>query len=147
MNKPIILEKIIEQHNLLIKTLEDSIDLYQTTSDIDEGNTIDPEDLSHQQEAKQMQLLLEERIKTEKNAIQKIENFKKTLLENIQEGALLETNLSYFYIGLSLNTFEYNKKEVYCISTDSPLAKSLFQKKVGDDFKIGDKNHTILNIS
>ncbi|WP_136666987.1 hypothetical protein [Flavobacterium sp. H122] len=147
MNKSVILENIIKHQTQLLKTLEESVALYKTTSDIDEENTIDPEDLSHQGEAKEMQLHLEERIKTEKTTIQELEKFKNSIQENIQEGALIETGTAFIYLGAALNPFEYEAKEVYCISSDSPLAKSLFHKKTGDNFKIGDTNHTILNIS
>ena len=57
MNKNEIIKSIINEQNVVISTIENSISRYKNASDIDENDSIDPEDFSHQYEAKEMQLL------------------------------------------------------------------------------------------
>ena len=61
MNKLKLQEKIIEKQQLLISELKEKIATSLSMVDIDESDTIDPEDLSHQSESLEMKNLFEQK--------------------------------------------------------------------------------------
>lgn len=147
MNKKEILDYVIKNQIENINSLKNSITIYKTAADIDEDNTLDPEDFSHQEEARDMQFHLEEKLKKENSIIDNIKKYQEKTHSTIEEGTLIETNLAYIYLGIVTNSFSIDNKDVYCISLDAPLAKIISKKKIGDSFKIGDVEHTILKVS
>jgi transcription elongation GreA/GreB family factor len=52
----------------------------------------------------------------------------------IQLGSLVNTNKARFYISVSLGEFFFEGDRMYAISEESPMAKMMIGKKVGDEF-------------
>ncbi|AJW64691.1 Transcription elongation factor GreA [Elizabethkingia miricola] len=52
----------------------------------------------------------------------------------IQLGSLVITNKARFYISVSLGEFFFEGDRMYAISEESPMAKMMIGKKVGDEF-------------
>ncbi len=53
---------------------------------------------------------------------------------SVQLGALVITNKARFYISISLGEFFYEGDRFYAISEESPMAKMMMNKKIGDEF-------------
>jgi hypothetical protein len=62
-------------------------------------------------------------------------------------GALIETDLGLFYLSTGIGKIEIENQTVFCIGMNSPIGKSLLNKKIDEKFYFGDKNGIIMNIS
>ncbi len=73
-------------------------------------------------------------------------NFQKVLnstSETIKLGSLVITNKARFYISVSLGEFFYEGDRFYAISPESPMAKMMIGKKVGDSFVLNNISQAI----
>ena len=61
-------------------------------------------------------------------------------------GSLVQTDKGLFYIAVSLGEIIFDKKKIFVISPESPLAKELFSKKKGDEISLNNSKQTILEI-
>lgn len=146
MKRKEIIAKIIEQQQIVIQSLENSVERYKTASDLEENSTSDPEDLSHQTEAKDMQLRYEKMLRDAKNSLSFLEGELKETHTEIEDGVLISTDKNYLFVGISVSVFEFDGKEVISFSDDAPVFKEIRNKKAGDQIKFGDQNLEILSI-
>ena len=146
MNKKEILDSIIKEQQSVIENLQDSVNRYKTASDLEENSTSDPDELSRQTEAKDMQLRFEQLHSEAKHHLNLLENEKDNNYEEIENGSLIETEKYYFYVGISVPSFDFKGKEVISVSEEAPIFKEMEGKKAGDEFKMGDTNYKILDI-
>ena len=147
MSKNEVVSKIIEEQKIVIANLENSVSRYRVASDIDEHDSIDPEDFSHQEEAKDMQLRYEQMAIQAKNNLEILESYKNKNYSTIEAGALIETEDLYLFIGISIPQFTLNGKNVITISEQAPIYTLLKDKAVGDKLTIGKIENTVLSIS
>lgn len=54
--------------------------------------------------------------------------------DRVQLGSLVLTNKARFFISVSLGEFFFKGDRFYAISEESPMAKTMFGKVVGDEF-------------
>ncbi len=146
MDKAFILSKIIDEYQKVVANLKSSVDRYKHESDMDEDNTLDPDDYARQNEAKDMQLRFEKMLKEAKKNLKFIEDSKAESKQNIEAGTLIETNENYLFIGVSVPVFKIESKEVLSFSEDAPVFKTVKNKKIGDIFDIGKNKFEIINI-
>lgn len=147
MNKNEIIKSIINEQNVVISTIENSVSRYKNASDIDENDSIDPEDFSHQDEAKEMQLRYEQILVQAKNNLDFLETYKNEETTKIELGSLIETEDLYIFIGISLQQFMLNGKNVIAISEEAPIYNSIKEKTIGEKITIGTIENTIISIS
>lgn len=147
MNKINIIDSLIDEQKKIILTIEDSILRYKNASDLDENDSSDPEDFSHQDEAKDMQLRYEQMFIQTKNNLEFLELCKNKNCTNIEVGALIETENLYLFIGISLPQFELNNKKVISITEQAPIFNLIKEKSLGEKIVIGTTENTILAIS
>ncbi|GAB3715454.1 hypothetical protein [Flavobacterium koreense] len=147
MNKNEIIKSIINEQNVVISTIENSVSRYKNASDIDENDSIDPEDFSHQDEAKEMQLRYEQILVQAKNNLDFLETYKNKETTKIELGSLVETEDLYIFIGISLQQFMLNGKNVIAISEEAPIYNSIKEKTIGEKITIGTIENTIISIS
>lgn len=62
-------------------------------------------------------------------------------------GALVETDLGIFYLSTGIGKIEIDNQIVFCIGMNSPIGKSLLNKKNSEKFYFADKKGIILNIN
>jgi hypothetical protein len=62
-------------------------------------------------------------------------------------GALVETDLGIFYLSTGIGKIEIDNQIVFCIGMNSPIGKSLLNKKNSEKFYFADKEGIILNIN
>jgi hypothetical protein len=141
-----IINSIIEEQKKIITNLEESVDRYKSASNLDDDNTHDPEDFSHQDEAKDMQLRFEQRLNEAKLNLDAISDSTNNVHTEIENGALIETPDNFIFIGISLPIFKHNGKDIITISGQAPIFQELKGKKVNDSITIGNNSHTIITI-
>ncbi len=66
--------------------------------------------------------------------------------ETVQLGSMVFTNKARFYISVSLGEFFYEGDRFYAISEESPMAKIMFGKNVGDTFVLNNISQTIEHV-
>lgn len=66
--------------------------------------------------------------------------------DRIQIGSIVFTNKARFYISVSLGEFFFEGDRFYAISEESPMAKIMFGKKVGDSFILNNIEQNIEQI-
>lgn len=63
--------------------------------------------------------------------------------DRIQHGSIVFTNKARFYISVSLGEFFFEGDRFYAISEESPMAKIMFGKQVGDSFTLNNISQVI----
>ncbi|MEP6846638.1 MAG: hypothetical protein ABI861_11565, partial [Panacibacter sp.] len=137
---------ILEQEALYIEKLEQSLKQYKSASNLDDDGTMDRQDMSQANEAKDMQMRL--RVQLDK-ANKDFTEFKKVGNENystVESGALVSTEKAYFFVGVSLHTLTVEGKELFGVSGESPAFKTMYGKVKNDEFSLGDTKYKIIEI-
>lgn len=136
-----ILKNVISKQLEIISEIEKSVNQYKNASDIDEDDTIDPEDFSHQSEAKEMQLHFEQHLNKEKEKLILLES-NKNFIDKIK---IVISKNYVILLGVSFPKFE-NEKFYIGISESAPLYSKIINLEIGNQFNIGNQNEVILNI-
>ncbi len=141
-----IIQKIIDEQQAQLDALISRIQTLDLSKDLDEDDTIDLDDYSHQDESSEMSSYLnDERIMLHNNITQlKLARDRKN--NSVLPGALVETDKYYFLIGPNFNEVEENGKEVIPVSTFTKVYQQNKDKKVGDAFELKDESYTIKSI-
>ena len=63
--------------------------------------------------------------------------------DRIQLGSIVFTNKARFFISVSLGEFFFEGDRFYAISEESPMAKIMFGKQVGDSFTLNNISQVI----
>ena len=147
MNKKKIIQLLIDRQHTMITDLTKSMESYQEYADLDEDDTLDPEDFSQQTVAKESQLRLQQQLGRAQSDLALLEHFAANNFDNVQAGALIHTDSLWFLVGISLGGFDVDDINLHCISTGSPAFDVVINKKVNDNFTLGNTNYKILKIA
>ena len=66
--------------------------------------------------------------------------------DKVEIGSLVETDKGWFYISVSLGEILFENHKIICISSDSPLAKAMANRRVAESFSINQMKQTIKTI-
>ena len=80
-------------------------------------------------------------LKTMQTQMRKVLN---SVSDTVKLGSLVITNKARFYISVSLGEFFFQGDRFYAISAESPMAKIMLGKKVGDDFVLNNIHQEIV---
>ena len=133
--KEVIVQKIAKLQNFMEFTLEASREVKKTSK----YDSIREE---MQEEIYQMQKQLAS-LRDLQRTLHKIQD--KTS-NKIQVGSIVFTNKARFYISVSLGEFFFEGDRFYAISEESPMAKIMFGKQVGDSFTLNNISQVIEQI-
>ena len=95
-----------------------------------------------QQEINNLQIQLNEHLKSQ----QILKNINPNPHKIVTLGSLVETEKGKFFIAVSLGELSFNQEKIFVISAESPLAKAMNGKKVGETFIVNNLTQTIKNI-
>ena len=95
-----------------------------------------------QQEINHLQIQLNEHLKSQ----QILKNINPNPHKIVTLGSLVETEKGMFFIAISLGELSFNQEKIFVISAESPLAKAMNGKKVGETFIVNNLTHIIKNI-
>ena len=132
-----IAEKISTFENLIAETRASNND---TKSSMGDKYETGREML--QQEINNLQVQLNEVLKQQ--AV--VKNLSSKPSSKAEKGALVQTDKGFFYISVSLGNLSLNGAKIFCISPDSPLAKALDQKRVGETISLNNITQKIIKI-
>lgn len=141
-----ILNEIISHQEELISDMEKELETLDNYTDIDETDTIDPEDLSHQSESKHIVYFMKQQQKKAISDLNYIKSKFDLKCDHVQPGAVVYTDKKIFFIGVSSLAFRLEDKTVIGISTSAPIYSIMLNKKAGDSFSFGGIKRTIEKI-
>lgn len=95
-----------------------------------------------QQEINMLEKQLAE-IVNQKQVFQKI---KGVPTQQVGLGALVLTNVSWFFISAGIGVLELEKQKIMCVSLSSPLVSAMIGKSEGDEFIINNRTNLIKRI-
>ena len=147
MDKAKILSAIIDEQEKVINNLKASIERYKQESNMDEDNTLDPDDYARQNEAKDMQLRYENMLKSAKHNLNFLEDSKTKINDKIEAGTVIETDRTYIFVGVSVPIFKYAEEAVISVSESAAIFKTLKAKKIGENLEFGKNSFKILKIN
>ncbi|MFN8325111.1 hypothetical protein [Flavobacterium sp.] len=147
MKKSEILDLILVKQKQIISNLEQTIAHYHLDSNLDEDDTLDPEDYSHQDEASEMKFRLKEILNKAKTDYNFIQNNLNSVHQSIENGALIKIEENgYIFIGVSIPPFVADNNKIITISEKAPIFSNIKDLLVGDKITIGNKTYTIITI-
>lgn len=147
MKKSEILDLILVKQKQIISNLEQTIAHYHLDSNLDEDDTLDPEDYSHQDEASEMKFRLKEILNKAKTDYNFIQNNLNSVHQSIENGALIKIEENgYIFIGVSIPPFVADNNKIITISEKAPIFSNIKDLLIGDKITIGNKTYTIITI-
>jgi ElaB/YqjD/DUF883 family membrane-anchored ribosome-binding protein len=72
-----------------------------------------------------------------------LQQVKQGVCQQVETGALCETNVGLFYVSVSLGKIDVEGKPVFCLSSAAPISQAMMGLKQGDRFTINGVTHTI----
>ena len=134
---------MISNYENIIAELQEELATKKGSSDLDENETLDPEDYSTQTVSNIMVSVLKEQIvKTEKD-LERIRQIDFSVKEDAHVGALVTTDMFNFFLGVATVPFLYENKQIVGISVKAPIYVNIQGKKVGDTFTFSGHKYTI----
>lgn len=147
MNRKNIIQIIIDEQKDVVESLMQSVERYKVASDLDEESTHDPEDFSHQTQAKDMQLRYEQMLKEAERNLDFLDNELKETHDTIEKGTLVETDQNYLFVGVSVPVFKFEDKDVVTFSDQAPVFENIKGKNTGDSVEVGKDKVKIIAFS
>jgi hypothetical protein len=146
MNRKDILDKIQQNLENNLAQLTQALDDYESASNIDESDTLDPEDLSQQTEFKEMHMRMKFHLEQVKAQLTRLNELTNKKVGTVEAGAIVETNQNLLFIGVSCPAIPMDGKDILGISTETPIYATLRGKTKGDTFKMGKEEYVITAI-
>lgn len=145
MNKENILQILKDKISEKIKTFENLIAETRASSNDTKSSMGDKYETGRemlQQEINNIQRQLNETL-NQQNFLKKLNT---EVCTKVQNGALVKTDKGFFYISVSAGEIVFEGKKIMTISSESPLAKAMFGKKIAEKFIINNVNQVIEEI-
>jgi len=147
MNKQLLHQHLITSQEEIIQDLREKITSSNGMVDIDETDTIDPEDLSHQTESGEMKHLFEKKLFRAEVELEQLKNMNVEAKTSVEIGAFVSTEKFHFFVGHATMPFDFEGKHIIGISVDSPIFPTMKGKGHGDSFSHAGNDYTILEIN
>ena len=147
MNKQLLHQHLIKSQEEIIHDLREKIASSNGMVDIDETDTIDPEDLSHQTESGEMKQLFEKKLFRAEVELNQLKNLNVDQKSLVEAGAFVATEKFHFFVGHATMPFDFEGKHIIGISVDSPIFPTMKGKGNGDSFSHAGNDYKILEIN
>jgi hypothetical protein len=146
MDKILFKEVLLKKQETVIQEFIEKIETVHSMVDLDEENTMDPEDFSHQYESGEMEQLIRVQLSKAKSNLERIRSMNFDQKKSVGVGAIVMTNNLNFFIGMATVPFKFENNDFIGISLESPIFPMMAGKVVNDSFSYGGKNYTIESI-
>ncbi|TNE75777.1 MAG: hypothetical protein EP333_03690 [Bacteroidetes bacterium] len=143
MNKVTLREALIAEQEQVINELNEKINYTHSMVDIDESDTIDPEDRSHQYESGEMEQLIRTQLQKAKIDLEHLRSIDFDAKSKVEAGAFVQTEKFNFVIGFPVVPFDLEGMHIVGVSEASPIFPFMSGKTTGDSFEFGGKTYTI----
>ena len=145
MNKKNLIRAVLAQKEELLKAIKTDVALHNSGLDLDEGDTLDPEDFSHQTESGEMKHLAENHRDMLESEIDQIKDLDEIAKEHVAFGSLVITENAQFLMGISFNHFD-NEPNLHGVGKGSPIFNAFIGKEKGDKAEVNGKTYLIEEI-
>ena len=146
MNKTELKNKLIELQKASVANLEEKINTSHSMVDVDESDTIDPEDLSHQWESAESEHIFKQQLSKAKIDLSLIEQIDFSAKSKVEPGAFVRTEQFNFIIAFATIPFDHNGDHIVGISVDSPIYREMKDLQNGQTFSVSGNTYTIEEI-
>ncbi len=146
IDKNALKKVMISNYENIIAELKEELATKKGSSDLDENDTLDPEDYSTQTVSNVMVDLLKEQVAKTKKDLERIQQIDFSLKEEATVGALVTTDMFNFFLGVATVPFLYEHKQIVGVSVSAPIFVNIKGKKVGDTFTFSGHLYTIHSI-
>ena len=146
MEKQSIKNFLLEKQSRLVTELKEQTQTIHTMVDIDESDTIDPEDYSHQYESKEMEQMLKVQLNRAERGLEVLASLDITPKTKVETGAIIQTDSLNFFIGYPTIPFDMEGKRYVGISAGSPIYTLMNGKRKGESFQYAGTSYNITNI-
>ena len=139
-------ESLIKNFQDLVHHIQDELVDKKSMADLEEGDTLDPEDYSKQNESNEMVHLLRNQLQKTLLEIDKLARIDFSKKDKVGTGALVKTEKFMFFIGVAISPFTFEENQIVGVSIEAPIYHSIRDKKVGDTFQFAGKKDKIIAI-
>ncbi len=146
MEKQSIKNFLLEKQSRLVTELKEQTQTIHTMVDIDESDTIDPEDYSHQYESQEMEQMLKVQLNRAERGLEVLASLDITPKTKVETGAIIQTDSLNFFIGYPTIPFDMEGKRYVGISAGSPIYTLMNGKRKGESFQYAGTSYNITNI-
>jgi hypothetical protein len=146
MDKKELKAHLIEVQDHIIADLKEEMGSYQQGADLDEEDTLDPEDYSHQSESGRIALNLKVQLRKAEAELEFLKQLDDSPKDEIGPGALVQLDDRFLYISIATLPIVHEGHQVISISTEAPIYPLIKLKQKGDRIKLGKDNHEIIKI-
>ena len=146
IDKNALKKVMISNYEHIITELKEELATKKGSSDLDENDTLDPEDYSTQTVSNVMVDLLQEQIAKTKKDLERIQQIDFSPKEEAMVGAIVTTDMFNFFLGVATVPFLYEHKQIVGVSVSAPIFVNIKGKKVGDTFTFSGHLYTIHSI-
>jgi len=147
MDKKLIKQEIEKIQLSVVEDLEASRERLETSADIDENETVDPEDFSRQNELGNMATRLKFKVQNSRNELEYLKSLDLDTGDVIQEGSLVVTDSYVFYVSIPVRPFDMEGKHIVSVSSKAPVYHAMRGKKAGDTFEVAGKTYKINEVA
>lgn len=138
------IQKLLKEN---INQLNVSLESFEAAANLDEGDTMDPDDYSKQSEYKEMQMQMQVQLDMAVAHLDKLDTLSDASHETAETGALVETDTYIFFLGIPFPKTQFEGKELLGVSTETPAFVAIRGKSKGESFQLGNEEHVIVSIS
>ena len=146
IDKNALKKVMISNYEHIIAELKEELATKKGSSDLDENDTLDPEDYSTQTVSNVMVDLLKEQVAKTKKDLERIQQIDFSPKEEANVGAIVTTDMFNFFLGVATVPFLYEHKQIVGVSVSAPIFVNIKGKKVGDTFTFSGHLYTIHSI-
>jgi len=134
---------MLTMYETIIHDLKEELRVKESLANIDEDNTLDPEDFSNQTVSNEMKVLLQKQLEKSKLDYEKVKNMDFSDKSEAVVGALVTTDMFNFILGVATTPFLFGNMQVVGVSTEAPIFSSLLGCKAGDSFQFSGNQYNI----
>jgi hypothetical protein len=134
---------MLTMYETIIHDLREELKAKDSLANMDEDNTLDPEDFSNQTESREMKMLLQKQLDKALFDYEKVKNIDFSEKTEAGVGALVTTDMFNFILGVATTPFLFGNMQVVGVSTEAPIYRNLLGRKVGDSFQFSGNQYNI----
>lgn len=134
---------MLSMYETIIHDLREELKMKESLANLDEDNTLDPEDYSNQTVSKEMKMLLQKQLDKALYDFEKVKNIDFSEKSEAVVGALVTTDMFNFILGVATTPFLFGNLQIVGVSTEAPIFSSLLGKKEGDSFQFSGNQYNI----
>lgn len=133
MNKSELKAQLITLQEERVGKMAEAVSSYNEAKDLDESDTLDSEDYSHQTESGDLALQLERQLNLEKNQLEALKIISTQSNTEVDLGAVVQLDEMWIYVTVSAGAFQFDGHKIQPISVLAPIYAELRGKKENDE--------------